>query len=104
VRPGVRIALLAAGLAFMLFVANLVATSVDDGPEAAARTVVARAAPAGARIELLRSRYTGRFGINRLATVDFVVTGPSAADTVRVVGRKANGFAPWRMDGATASR
>jgi uncharacterized membrane protein YphA (DoxX/SURF4 family) len=100
-RRGVRVVGTAAATLFVLFVANLVATGVDAGPEAAAREVVARSAPPGAHIELVRSRYSGGFGVNRTATIDFVVTDAGSTDSVRVTGRKAMGFTPWRIDDVT---
>jgi uncharacterized membrane protein YphA (DoxX/SURF4 family) len=89
---------------FLLFVANLIATSVDEGPERKARSVVTTLVAPASQVELLRSRYTGLFGIQREATIDFVVKHDASTDTVRVHGRKTTGFSPWKIEPTLAAR
>jgi len=83
---------------FVLFAANLFATSLDRGPEERAQQHLATSLAPGARIELLRSRYVGMLGIGRRASVEFVVTQPGRVDTMLVQAHKATGFTPWRID------
>ncbi len=95
-RAGIALAVL-----FVLFAANIFATSLDGGPEVRAQRFVETDVAPGAQIRLLRSQYLGAFGIGRSAAIDFVVTRPTRTDTVEVQARKWTGFTPWRIEGAS---
>ncbi|MGH7470550.1 MAG: hypothetical protein ACRENP_21605, partial [Longimicrobiales bacterium] len=99
--PAWRVTAISAGALFVLFAANVFATSLSGGPEALARRhMESRVAP-GARIELLRSHYFWLWGIGRSAAVDFVVTRATGTDTLQVQALKWSGFTPWRIEGAS---
>jgi uncharacterized membrane protein YphA (DoxX/SURF4 family) len=103
-RGPARVLAYGGGGLFLVFVANLIATSVDEGPETKAKSVVTTLVAPASQVELLRSRYTGLFGIQREATIDFVVKHDASTDTVRVHGRKATGFSPWKIEPTLAAR
>jgi uncharacterized membrane protein YphA (DoxX/SURF4 family) len=85
--------------AFVTFAANLILTALAPGPEAAAAAVVKRHVEPGEQVELVRSRYTGLFGINRTATIEFAVKKADGGSRREVFmhARKTNGFTPWRV-------
>lgn len=90
-----------AGGAFFLFAANLVATSLSEGPERAAMDTLALNGWPRERMQLVRSRLYGLYGVNRTATIEIAVTDPTTmlTDTVHVEARKALGITPWRFTG-----
>ncbi len=85
---------------FVLFVANLVATSVSEGPERAAMDALVLNGWPREHMQLVRSRLHGLYGVTRTATIDIAVTDPatSVTDTLHVEARKALGITPWRFD------
>ena len=94
---GLRRALVAALVILLVFLANLIGASLVAGPEQAAEAIVRASPTAPADVRLLRSRYTGLYGIGRTAYIDFVA-GPLGADTIRVYAHRASGFTPWGID------
>ncbi|MFN8572003.1 MAG: hypothetical protein U0132_08105 [Gemmatimonadaceae bacterium] len=82
---------------FLVFLANLVGTALVPGPEASAQAAVVARPDAPTTLHLVRSRYTGLYGINRRAEV-VLAGGADGADTVVVTAHRASGFTPWRID------
>jgi uncharacterized membrane protein YphA (DoxX/SURF4 family) len=91
--------LFAAVALFVIFAANLIATSLSGLPTAAARQSVAVKSAPGDRIDFLRARQTGLIGLNWTATLDYTVARQRSIDTVTVRARKITGFLPWRIEG-----
>jgi uncharacterized membrane protein YphA (DoxX/SURF4 family) len=102
--PLLRRAGVAAGVLFLLFTANIFATSLDRGPERAAQQYLQSRLPGASELQLLRSRYTGLLGVGRSALIDFRVTRANITDTVQVQAHKLSGFTPWRMDGSSTAQ
>jgi hypothetical protein len=93
-----RRTLLGAVVVFVLFAANLLASSLSGIPVAMATRAVTEASPPNAEISLIRARQTGLIGVNWLSTLDFSVVTPGVVDTVSVRARKTTGFLPWRVE------
>jgi hypothetical protein len=98
-RRAVLYGLWTVGAMFTLFVANLAATSLSEGPERIALETLATSGWPRNQLHLIRSRYQGLYGVNRTATIDFAVVDSARAtsDTLRVLARKALGVTPWKI-------
>ncbi len=100
---GVRRSLIGALVILLVFLANLIGASLVAGPEKAAEAMVRASAGAPADLRLLRSRYTGLYGIGRTALIEFV-SGTTVMDTTRVFAHRASGFTAWRIDSVASAR
>jgi hypothetical protein len=100
---GLRRTLIGALIILLVFLANLIGASLVAGPEQNAEAVVRATGTAPADFRLLRSRYTGLYGIGRTARIEFVA-GPAETDTIRVFAHRATGFTPWRIDSVATPR
>lgn len=90
--------LIAGGALFVLFAANLLASSLSGFPVEAGRNAIAERIESGDRIELLRARQTGLIGVNWTSTLDYAVASKGTTDTFTVRARKITGFLPWRVE------
>jgi hypothetical protein len=93
----VRVVGVSVAIAFLVFAANLVGTSLNEGPEKEATRILSSRIRPGEQLEFKRSRYTGLYGIGRRATMDFLVKGSDSVREVQVLATKANGFTDWRI-------
>ena len=97
-----RVLLVVAGL-FVLAAANVVALSISNGPDVAARRAIANRVRPDEKIALVRMRSSGIIGLDWTMTTDFVVTGARATDTISVRTRRIS-VLPWRVTSVTSTR
>lgn len=91
--------LLIGGVAlFVVFAANLLATSLSGFPVEAGRNAIAQRGASPDRVELLRARQTGLIGLNWTSTLDYAVASQATTDTFTVRARKVTRFLPWRVE------
>jgi uncharacterized membrane protein YphA (DoxX/SURF4 family) len=102
--PVMRRVLLAAAGLFVIGAANVAALSISKGPEPVARRAIERRLRPNEHLELLRSRQTGRIGVDWTATVDYAVIGAQSTDTITVHARKITALFPWRVTAVTSTR
>ena len=90
-------AVLFVGGPFVVFALNVLGTAIDPGPERQAAQALAERGIPKEDVELVRSRYTGLFGIRRTADMEFRLKRPAGANTVHVSATRASGFSSWRI-------
>lgn len=82
---------------FVVFVLNLIGTSLDPGPQIKAEAALAARGFKQSELEMVRSRIHGVWGINRTAEVYFRVLNAKPPKMLQVDAVRPNGFVSWRV-------